>query len=71
MNFDLKKLNKVHFFLNNRPSKQVLMAQVPAVGDVVRLDEGKYGRVCEIAWCLDEPDSHFTRANVALKELEE
>lgn len=71
MNYELKRLNKIHFFLGSKPVTQEIMAQVPAVGDVVRVAENIYGRVYEVTWCLDEDSSPYTRANVGLEEIEE
>jgi hypothetical protein len=57
---------KVHGFLDNKKVINWRMEHLPRIGDTFRFSNGKYAKVTEIVWCMDEADQGDTRVNMGM-----
>lgn len=68
---ELRKTIKAHFIHSDRG---VLFRQqiefAPAVGDELRFSGDRFYTVVRKVWVYDEPEAHFTRLNIEIKEVE-
>ena len=62
---------KVHGFLDNKRIIDWRMANIPRIGDTVRLSGERYAKVTEVIWCLDEDRFDEQRVNIRMESESE
>lgn len=58
---------KVHGYLDSKRVIDWRMEHIPRVGDTMRFHGDVYGKVTEVIWCMDEPDTEGQRVNIRIE----
>lgn len=58
---------KVHGYLDEKRVINWRMEHLPRVGDTMRFEGERYGKVTEVIWCMDEPSSEGQRVNLRIE----
>lgn len=59
----------VHCYLDGKRTGGFLYQHVPRVGDTMRFDGDRYGKVTEVIWCMDEPTADGQRVNLRVESI--
>jgi hypothetical protein len=57
---------KVHGYLDNERVINWRMEHLPRVGDTMRFEGERYGKVTEVVWCMDELSKEGQRVNIRI-----
>lgn len=58
---------RAHLFLDGELASRIIINHCPRVGETIRFSENKYGKVTEVIWCLDEPETTKQRVNIRVE----
>lgn len=58
---------KVHGYLDGKLVINWRMDFIPRVGEIVRFDPTTFGKVVEVAWCLDEERTEGEGVNIRME----
>lgn len=59
----------VHCYLDGKRIGGCLYQHVPRVGDTMRFEGDRYGKVTEVIWCMDEPTIKWQRVNPRVESI--
>jgi len=59
----------VHCYLDGKRTGGFLYQHIPRVGDTMRFDGDRYGKVTEVIWCMDEPTADGQRVNLRVESI--
>ncbi len=58
---------KVHGYLDEKRVINWCMEHLPRIGDTMRFEGERYGKVAEVIWCMDEPSNEGQRVNIRIE----
>jgi len=58
---------KVHGYLDEKRVINWWMEHLPRIGDTMRFEDERYGKVTEVIWCMDEPSNEGQRVNIRIE----
>lgn len=60
------EMYKVHGYFGEKRVIDWRMEHLPRIGDTMRFSGDRYGKVTEVVWCMDEPNTEFQRVNIRI-----
>jgi len=60
---------KVRGYLDDKMVINWRMEHLPRTGDTMRFSEGRYAKVTEVIWCMDEISEEGQRVNLRIESL--